>query len=307
MLRSVVLGFIAISAASAAGAAIWPEHLGKYERKSVTQVPGSGVDEYGREAAEDADYGAFKVEATRYKDSTGAYAAALEISGQQPIQDGNYVITCTGRCPKDLASLADGLPRISHLPMPLLKDYMPAKNRIAGSERYVMGPAGLHSNLPQIQESAVALQFGTEGMVARYRASKGELTLAVFSYPTPEIARQQARAFEGISRTNVKRSGPLVAIALPADAGSQADADESQKLLSQVNYQASIAMNEPLPLIITPQTAGQMILAILSLAGIVLGFCLASGLAFAAIRVIARRFGYTDAGTAMTTLRLGGK
>ncbi len=220
---------------------------------------------------------------------------------------GNYLITCSGRCPKDLASLAEGLPRISHQPMPILKDYMPSKNMVAGSERYIMGPVGLHANLPRISQSAVALQFGTEGMAARYRASKGELTLAIFSYPTPQIARQQAGAFEGISRASVKRTGPLVAVALPAEGASQADTGDVQKLLSEVNYQASISMNEPLPLIITPQTAAQMVLGILKLAGIVLGFCLVSGLAFAALRLVARRFGYSDAGTAMTTLHLGGK
>jgi hypothetical protein len=50
-----------------------------------------------------------------------------------------------------------------------------------------------------------------------------------------------------------------------------------------------------------------MVLSILSLSGIVLGFCLASGLAFGAVRVVARRFGYSDAGTSLTTLHLGGK
>ena len=180
--------------------------------------------------------------------------------------------------------------------MPLLKDYLPAKNidcRLGSATSW--GRWGCTRTCLEISQSAVALQFGTEGMAARYRASKGELTLAVFSYPTPQIARQQASAFEGIPQASVKRSGPLVAIALPAEGASQPDAAEAKKLLSEVNYQASVSWNEPLPLIITPQTAAQMVLGILTLAGIVLGFCLASGLAFAAIRVVARRFGYSDA------------
>ncbi len=301
MLRSLVLGFWVVSSA---GAAIWPEHLGQFDRKSAAEIPGAGLDEYGREASEQADYGGFQVVATRYKDSTGAYAAWLESSDHHPIQAGNYVITCAGRCPKNLAALADSLPRISHAPLPILKSYLPAKNLIPGSERYIMGPAGLHANLPQIQESAVALQFGTEGMLARYRAAKTELTLAVFSYPTPQMARQQAGAFQGIPVAAVKRSGPLVAVALAAGGAPSA---EAQKLLAEVNYQGSVSWNEPLPLVIQPQTAAQMVLGILTLAGIVLGFCLASGLAFGLARVIARKFGYSDAGTALTTLHLGGK
>jgi len=170
-----------------------------------------------------------------------------------------------------------------------------------------MGPAGLHANLPQIQESAVALQFGTEGELARYRTPKAEQTVAIFSYPTPQLARQQATALEGIPGAVVRRTGPLVAIALPSGNPPIADRAAAEKLLSQVNYQASISWDQVPPLIVRPETAAQMVLGILTLAGIVLGFCLASGLAFGAIRVIARKFGYSDAGTTLTTLHLGGK
>jgi len=40
---------------------------------------------------------------------------------------------------------------------------------------------------------------------------------------------------------------------------------------------------------------------------VVIGFCVISGLAFALIRIIARKFGYSDAEGTMTTLHLGGK
>ena len=63
---------------SCAGAAIWPDQLGTYERKSASELRDqSAPDEYGREAAEEADYGAFKVTGIRFKDSTGAWAASL--------------------------------------------------------------------------------------------------------------------------------------------------------------------------------------------------------------------------------------
>jgi hypothetical protein len=50
-----------------------------------------------------------------------------------------------------------------------------------------------------------------------------------------------------------------------------------------------------------------MLLSIITLAGIVLAFCLASGLIFGGLRLLARKFGYADAGTSMTTLHLGDK
>jgi hypothetical protein len=301
MPRSLIL---TILFATSACAAIWPEHLGTYDRRSV-QESQVASDENGREAAEQADYGRFQVSATRYKDSTGAYAGWLETEGN-PLQLGNYVITCTGNCPKNLAELAEALPRISHAPLPALGSYFPTKSLVPHSQRYILGPAGLAQNAPQIPQSAVAFQFGTEGEIARYRVlrnePKSEATVAIFSYPTPQIARQQASAFGAVAGAAVKRTGPLVAVVLGAPDQGAAD-----RLLSQVNYEASVTINEPMPLVLRPETAAQMLLSIITLAGIVLGFCLASGLLFGGFRVIARRFGYTDAGTAMTTLHLSDK
>jgi hypothetical protein len=284
----------------------------------VKELP-VAADENGRETAEQADYGRFQVSATRYKDSTGAYAAWLEAEGK-PLQVGNYLITCTGNCPKNLAELAEALPRISHAPLPALGSYFPLKNLVPHSQRYILGPAGLAQNAPQIPASAVAFQFGTEGEVARYRVlqnepkgevarylvlqnePKSEATVAIFSFPTPQIARQQASAFEAIPGASVKRTGPLVAVVLGAPGPAAAD-----QLLSKINYEAAVTVNEPLPLVLTPQSTAQMLLAIITLAGIVLGFCLVSGLVFGGLRVLARRFGYTDAGVAMTTLHLSDK
>jgi hypothetical protein len=288
MPRSLIL---AILLASSAGAAIWPEHLGTYDRRSVeaTQVP---TDENGREASEQADYGRFQVSATLYKDSTGAYAAWLEAE-EKPLQVGNYLISCTGNCPKNLAELAEALPRISHAPLPALGSYFPTKDLVPHSQRYIL-------------ESAVAFQFGTEGEIARYRVlqnkPESDALVAIFSYPTPQIARQQASALEKTAGAAVKRAGPLVAVVLGAP-----DQAAAGRLLSQINYEASVTINEPMPLVLRPETAAKMLLSIITLAGIVLGFCLASGLLFGGFRVIARRFGYTDAGTTMTTLHLSDK
>jgi hypothetical protein len=302
MLRSLILATLFIASASAA---IWPEHLGKYDRKSVTPVVISdraSADEYGEDEKEQANYGQFEVLADRYKDSTGAYAASLAMA-QRPLQAGNYLITCTGRCPKDLASLVEKLPKISHAALPVLRGYFPPRNMVARSERYILGPAGLHAAAPQIPESAVAFNFGPEGEVARYRTTRGEATLAIFSYPNFEMARQQAAVLEKLPDAVVKRTGFMVALVLAP--GNQTAADQ---LLAQINYQANVSWDEQkVPLVIRPQTAAQMVLGIIALAGIVLGFCLLSGLAFGALRVVARRFGYSDAGIALTTLHLSDK
>ena len=71
-----------------------------------------------------------------------------------------------------------------------------------------------------------------------------------------------------------------------------------------MNYTAAVSINETPPLELKPETAAQMLLAIFNLAGLVLGFCLFSGLLVAGILFAARRFGYSGADGTLTTLHL---
>src|SRR5580658_9229825 len=121
MLRSLILAALFIVSASAA---IWPEHLGKYERKSARPFKGPLPDEYQEEEAEEAIYGNFMVEARRYKDSTDAFAAWLERPESLRLV-GNYLVECGGNCPKDLDSLVEKLPKFSHAALPTLRNYLP--------------------------------------------------------------------------------------------------------------------------------------------------------------------------------------
>jgi hypothetical protein len=313
MPRSLTLalfaGFVGISAGNAA---IWPEHLGQYERKSVSVVdlpglPKAQLDEYGLDSVERADYGLFQVTAARFKDPTDAYAASLEPSGKGSIRVGNYLLTCQGRCPKDLAVLADSaLPHVSHGSLPTLGAYLPSKHVLPGSGRYILGPVGLAANAPEIPAPAALFDFGTEAEFTRYHVSGSNLTLVIFSFPTPSVARQQLPQFQKIAGAEVKRTGPLVAVVL----GSPGTAEASSKLLNDIDYQGVVAENErppAKPLELKPETAGQMVLAILSLAGLVLGFCLLSGLAVGGTLRLLRKFGYSGAEGSFITLHLQGK
>jgi len=306
MLRSCLILFCTFAAA--APAAIWPEHLGPDDRKSNTPLDIRGDlrpewDEYGLDAIENADYGAFKVTGLRFKDTTGAYGASLEPSGQAYLRVGNYLILCSGNCPKSLAKLAaGGLAGVSQSDLPILASYLPAKDRIPRSERYILGPVYLKESAPSIPESLAAFQFSPEVALARFRTRKGDQLLAIFSYPTPQIARDQATAFEKAGLGQVKRTGPYVAvIPLPTDPGA------AENLLRDINYQASVSENEPIRIPIRPQTAARMILAIFTLAGIVLVFCVLSGVAFAGLRIFGKKFGYVNADESMIVLNLRGK
>jgi hypothetical protein len=283
---------------------MWPDQLGQYQRKSTSaldpQPDETTWQDYGFDRGERADYGPFRVAAFRFQDTTGAYAASLELNG---VRVGNYLVQCEGKCPKNLPQLADAsLPQISHAAIPTLDTYLPSKGLLPRSARYILGPWTLRE-APGVPASAVNFDFGTEGEVARYRTPAGTITLAIFSFPLPSMARQQLPQFQKISGSYVKRTGPLIAVAIGPSAASL-------KLLENVNYQGAVQENErpPVkPLEITPQTAGQMVLAIISLAALLLGFCLLSGLAVGGTLRIARRFGYSAAEGSLITLHLEGK
>jgi hypothetical protein len=285
---------------------IWPEHLDKYERKSTKPVDLAETDrarwnEYGLQSAEQADYGAFQVTGWRFKDSTGAFAAALDEPLDKPVQAGNYLIRCVGRCPKNWTVLAKTLPHFSHRELPILQDYLPDKGLVARSQRYILGPAALSQFAPSVPASAVDFGFDPEVAAGRYRSAQGEMTLAVIEYPTPEMARGRMGAFQAAGAL-VKRSGPLLAV-IP----SPPDAQAAEGLLKDLNYQASLSWSDPVPVPVKAQSVAQMILSIFALTGIILGFCILSGVAFAGLRILQRTFGKTGAATPMILLNLEDK
>jgi hypothetical protein len=268
-------------------------------------MKGPGIDaqmaEYGADGWDGANYGKFVVTVWRFKDVTGAYAASLQLSA---VRVGNYLVQCEGKCPKDLPQLVEtSLPHVSQGALPSLSEYFQAKNQLPRSERYILGPVGLAANAPEIPASAALFDFGTEAELARYRTPGGPVTLAVFSFATPSLARQQLPEFQKIQGAAVKRTGPLIVIAIGASPASA-------QLLAGIHYLGVVAENEKppeKPLELKPESAGKMVLAILSLAGLLLAFCLLSGLAVGGTLRLARRFGYSGAEGSMITLHLEGK
>jgi hypothetical protein len=309
MPRLLVALLIAFS--TAASAAVWPEQWG--DSHLINSGPADVTtnreiwNEYGLQSTEKADYGPFRATAYRFKDTTGAFAAAQWLQAAEPNTTtyGNYVIACSGKCPP-IAQFkerfaANKPPALSRAAYPVLDTYFPAKNLIARSERYIYGPVALAQFEPRIPSSAAAFDFSTEAQIGKYRTPNGEATLAIFSYPTPMMARQQVPQFEKLPGAAVKRTGALVAVVFSSSSQTAA------ALLSQINYQASISMDQVPPLVLKPESAANMLLAIISLAGVVLAFCVLSGLAFGLIRVLARKFGYSYADDSMTTLHLADK
>jgi hypothetical protein len=286
------------------GAAIWREAPGPHRLRTVevVQPPGNPVlwREFGLKAAEQADFGSHRVTAYEMQDVTGAFAAAdwLRGSDSQTTALGRFVLTCTGRCPALPGEYIRWLPDTTGGSAPTLPGYLPRQDWIAGTERYILGPASLAEFAPGLPGVLVGFQFSPEADLIRYRTPAGEATLAVFSYPTPQIARQQADGFRKLSGVFVKRSGPLVAITTGI-----ADRNAAWGLLNKVNYEVQVTMNEAAKRN-QAKSIANMILSIFALAGVIMLFCLVSGLLFAGLRVLLRRFGLLSAEEAMIVLHL---
>jgi hypothetical protein len=291
-------------------AAALPDRLGTHPRQTdePLQVTADKPiwDEYGLTTAERASYGSFTVAAYQFKDPTGAFAASEWLAAKEALAMpvGNYVVTCSGDCPA-LPQLTQQLagwtpPGINHGPYPLLPSWLPVAGVVPHSERYILGPASLAAFAPRISAEAAAFQFSPEAQLATYRRNNHDEILVVFSYPTPGIARQQLARFSNVSGVTSKRTGPLVSLVFDAT-----DLNAARQLLNGVGYSAAVTSNQPMPLRITPQTATQLVLAGMKLAGILLLFCLFSGLLFGFVRVLTRRFGQQNADEAMVVLHLG--
>ena len=299
MLRRLLI--VLVPAVSSA--AIWPEQWDTHKRVSVKPIALSAKDvwdEYGLEAAEEAVYEKFQAKGYRLKDPTSALAA-YQWLGQEGRQIGNYIFRVDGYAPtqREWDLLQIQIPRLDQAALPNLPNCLPVRNLIPGSLRYVLGPASLQQFENRISPAIAAFSLGAEAQLARYKSPAGDVNLALFSYPTPQIAREKLEEFQRIPNSRAKRSGPLVAIVIAAP-----NPDEAERLLAMVNYQASITWTQPLPGH-EEKTFARFILGVFYLIGVLLLFTLLAGFGYAGLRIGLRKLrGESAADSGLTTLRL---
>jgi len=315
---SVVLFALLVASAQAG---IWPEHFGPGERKDASKVNVSDQklwSEYGLEESEKASYGGeepFTATAYRLQDPTAALAAfywqrpknstpstldklAAETSDGVTLAHGNYLLVFQGLkpLPSDMARFYQQLPKLDQSPLPALIGYLPSQNLVPNSERYVTGPVGLETFFPGIQSGAAAFHLGAEVETATFHPGSSDVKLAIFSYPTPTLARERLAEIEKLPGAMAKRSGPLVAVILGASSP-----DDAERILSQVKYQASISWSQYVPS--RKDNIGDLIVNAFILIGVLLAFSTVAGLAFGGLRAIVRR-GKTEDPDALTVLHL---
>jgi hypothetical protein len=280
--------------------------------------------EYGAVAAERRSYiraaDTLTVTLYRMRDPTGAFGAYTYLLNEQMsaanltpyssishlravVTLGNLLLDVTG---KDLRPLADDLkamlqqlaPRADRSPYPMLAQHLPARGRLANSERYMLGPQALQRLLPLGNGDWVGFADGAEAELARYRLHGQEATLLLASYPTPQAA---ARKFEELGRwfdLNPEHNGspvlpgPLFAqrkgslLALVAHTQSRSLANS---LLEQVHYETQVTWNEPRHSLTDPNI-GQILVGTIIGTGVILLFALVAGIGFGGVRILVKYF-----------------
>lgn len=279
--------------------------LGPFHR-STTAVPKLADqaiwDEYGLKEAESSAYvnenAHFTAAAYRFVDTTGSMAAFQwlrpadaiplkvgDLAAETPkgliVAYGNYLLSFDGYKPTadELMPVFGSWHNVDGTPLPTWIGFFPSQGLVPNSERYVLGPASLAKFDPGISPSVAGFHLGTEAQYGIFRGPKGNMALAVFNYPTPQIASEKLGDFEKLPGAVVKRTGPLVAVLL-----SPPDADAAERLLAQVRYDVQVTLNEEVPGPVG--NPGNMLLAIFTLAGILIVFCVIAGLFVGGFRAV---------------------
>ena len=172
--------------------------------------------------------------------------------------------------------LAKVLPSVSRASLPDPARLSARAERIAGSDRYILGPAYLERFEPRIPGQAAAFHLSSEAATARYRTSAGEMQLTLFMFQTPQMARERLPEFQKIAGADRAEVGTPDGGRV-ACAGRRARGELRQRcrvLLDKIEYRPEFMWTEEVPRYENP---GKMILAIFDLAGICIGACAAAG------------------------------
>jgi hypothetical protein len=276
--------------------------------------------EYGFVSDTASQRGKLNIHSYKFQDLTGALAAweSMRPADARPcdltpicsksgtdvlISTGNYVLKLTGGAPAkaDIDAIVNSLPDRHETSLPAILTFLPPNGLVPNSTRYALGPESLKAFAPELNEAKPGFDQGAEAQIASYKFGNGNpLHLALFYYPTPEMARLHATDFRTHVGGHVKRSGVLVAVIFGPATDEAADT-----LLSRVSYEAKITWNETPPQ--NPiKPLYQLLVNIAILSGILAALCVTAGLFYAGMRIYRRRYGNLESEEAMTTLNLSG-
>jgi len=189
--------------------------------------------------------------------------------------------------------------------LPAILTFVPRNGLVANSSRYILGPASLRAFIPELASTKPGFNESAEAQTAEYEVKdaagqNARARLAVFYYATPEMARLHAQEFRRLPNIHLKRSGVLVAMVLPGASDAEADT-----LLSRIEYEARITLNEEPPA--SPIKPLYILLrSIIEMSGVASLLALTGGLIYGGMRIYRRRYGNLESEESMTTLHLTG-
>jgi len=267
------------------------------------------------------------IRAARFADASGAFGAytfylqpsmSREQIGDQGASLGDRVLFYRGYVLVDaqfskesamsgaeLRELAGALPRAggNTANLPTFIEFMPRKDYVANTQKYVMGPVALEKLSAPVPAELVDFGASSEVSLGHYTTPSGEATLMLISYPTPQLAAEHLKRIDaahqlaqpqaGISEVTGtgtffdKRTGPIVAIA----SGGISDND-AKSLLGRVNYEASVTWNTPTENS-EVRDLYKLVLNIVVLCAILAGLAIVAGVAFGGFRILMKRL-YPD-------------
>jgi hypothetical protein len=308
---------------AAVQAAILPDTIGSYHQTATSKPALTDKPVWGDYALKDwetAVYqnGASKLSVTAWQltDTTGSMAAfewqraadataskagalAAETDGSLLWVHGNYLLLFEGYkpAPAELDALGQTLKNVDQTALPVLPGYLPGDNLTPNSQRYITGPGSLARFAPEISAALAGFHFGAEAQMGVFHSPNGDMRLAIFNYPTPQIAMEKVAEFQKLPGAMVKRSGPLVAV-IP----KSADPDLAERLLGEIRYQAEITRDEYVPT--RRDNMGDLLLNICILIGLLAAFATFSGLLWGGLRYLFRIARKGQEPEAMITLHL---
>jgi hypothetical protein len=274
--------------------------------------------ESGLENAEARAYTNAKTTVTvtsyRFHDSSGAYEAytyslnpnagtrgashANEVESARFVLIGNILMAVDNAdylSSDDKESLSRHLnTRADKTPPPPIPNYLPARDRISGTEKYALGPAAFRAASLSLgrQEyavisDAVGFSSGAEAMFARYRTSREDAVLLLIEFPTPQLAglhwkhlQQALPPSAKPNGTSIERKGSLLAIVLSPSSPAYA-----ARVRDAVNYETQVTWNEPTHTITDPPIT-TVLAKIIIATGVFMLVAIVFGVAFGGVRVL---------------------
>jgi hypothetical protein len=281
--------------------------------------------EFGLADTQTIHIGTHTAAAFRMKDPTGALAAwqwqrtpddrtcsvstfCAQNAKRTLINEQNYLFAIDGPPPTraQLDAALESLPNKRDTSLPAILTFVPRNGLVPNSSRYILGPESLRAFAPELSGTKPGFNESAEAQTAEYEVkdasgNKTRARLAVFYYATPEMARLHAQELKLLPNIHIKRSGVLIAIVLAGATDAEADT-----LLSRIEYEARITLNEePPPSPIKPLY--QLLLNIIIMSGALSLLALVGGLVYGGMRLYRRRYGNLESEEAMTTLHLTGE